>query len=384
LTGTDRRAKLAEVAMKPAVMLWLSASLAWAVPAPAAQAPDVPLAVLEESARRDSNDAEALYHLGVAYAHVGRRDDAKRFLFAAVRTDPQFAPGYAALSQLYPRSLPGVLTRPGSDSSDVLSHRAFQINPFLEVTRPSQFDLPMYWRGTLQLALRHFHDGKDTAAFDEFGFVIQRDVRWRHAVTAPPVALWYHMLTAIRLGRSEAAIRDGETMLDAALRAERAEATNHATRMVEDLQYVLANLHHAAGHTADAERLYRLVVERDLGMYMAHARLAQMYGDLGRWDDAINEREMAIAANPDDPSLVYDLGQTLATAGHLAEAETVLRRAIAGNPRESRAAYALGVVDASLGRTADARAAFTSFLALAPGRYRSLVADVNQRLAALP
>jgi tetratricopeptide (TPR) repeat protein len=378
--------------MKPAALLWLSASLLWVVPARATQGPDAPLALLEASARRDSNDAEALYRLGVAYAQTGRRDDAKRLLLAAVRTDPQFAPGYAALSQLYPRSLPEAVAGPRSrflparsraDSADRLSHRAFQINPFLEVARPTPFDLPMYWRGTLQLALRHYHDGKDAAAFDEFGSVIQRSVRWRHAATAPLVALWYHMLAAIRLGRSEDAIRDGETMLEGALRAEQAAATDHTTRMVEDLQYVLANLHQAAGHTADAERLYRLVVERDLGMYMAHARLAQVYGDLGRWDDAIEERESAIAANPDDPSLLFDLGRTLADAGRLAEADTALQQAERANPREFRAVYALGIVEAGLGHSPDARAAFERFLSLAPSRYEALIADARRRLAAL-
>ena len=91
----------------------------------------------------------------------------------------------------------------------------------------------------------------------------------------------------------------------------------------------------------------------------------------------------AIDAYPDDPSLTFDLGTTLADAGHDSEAERVLRDASQANPRETRAAYILGLVETRLGNVEAARAAFNRFLALAPRRYGSMRDDAQQRLASL-
>jgi Flp pilus assembly protein TadD len=129
--------------------------------------------------------------------------------------------------------------------------------------------------------------------------------------------------------------------------------------------------------------LYELVSQNDLSFYMAHVRLAEIYQAQGQWDHAILERHRAIDANPDDPSLVFDLGVTLADAGHDSEAESALQQASQANPRETRATYTLGVVESRLGRAEDARAAFKQFLALAPSRYMSMRDDAAERLASL-
>jgi tetratricopeptide (TPR) repeat protein len=242
----------------------------------------------------------------------------------------------------------------------------------------------MYWRGSLQQALRHYHDGKFAVALQEFGSVIERTQKPDHPEAVPMVALWYHILTAIQLERYDDAIRDGEMMLDAVLRLDTTGTSVRGERLAGDIQYVLANLQFAGGHAAEAERLYRLVVEGDLGWYMAHAKLAQLYEGQGRWDEAIQERRSAVDANPDDPSLALELGRTLASAGRLPEADSVLQRAVATNPRQTEAIYSLGMVASRLGRSTEARAAFTRFLELAPSRYTALVSDAKARLAALP
>jgi len=390
--------------MKPVVVLWLSTLVALAAPARAMQGPDQPLAVVEQAARRDSNDAEALYALGVAYARVGRDADAKRMFLETVRVDPQHALGYVALSGYYHSSLIIVSdpTRPGhlrvlpsskTDSAGIFLGRVFQLNPFIEIHHPGINELPGYWRGTLQQALRHFHEGKLPQALEEFGTVIQRTEEPGHPEKIPPIALRYHMLTALRIARFDDAIRDGQLLLDVALRLAQITDTAHGALqalqevsggLVNENRYVLAEVYRAAGNGPEAERLYLQLLERDLSYYMAHARLAAIYEAERRWAEAISERRRAEDANPEDASLVFDLGVTLANAGLLAEADSTLRRAEAANTREVRAAYVLGVVNAGLGRPAVAREAFNTFLSLAPSRYTEMIADARQRLAALP
>ena len=87
--------------------------------------------------------------------------------------------------------------------------------------------------------------------------------------------------------------------------------------------------------------------------------------------------------NPDDPSLLLDLGVVLREAGNLSESESVLIQAQQANPRDSRASYHLGLTLQEAGKAADARIAFTRFLELAPSRYDRQRADVQQRLLAL-
>jgi len=393
LTATVPGAKLALMSK-----LGLFVALVLCVPpAPTAAALQSPAAEsleqLEAAAKADSNDAELLYRLGVAYARAGRKEEAKQTFTATVRVDPQFALGYVALAQFYQppvavvvspgRGLLVIPRRGSSDSSSLLLRRAFQINPFIEHHQPGVVELPMYWRGTLQQALRHYHDGKLPVALEEFGSVIERTQKPDHPEAVPPVALWYHILTAIQLQRYDDAIRDGEIMLDAALRLDTTGTSTRAERLAGDIQYLLANLQFAGGHTAEAERLYRLVVEGDLGWYMAHAKLAQLYESQGRLDEAVGERRSAVDANPDDPSLVLDLGRTLVSAGRLPEADSVLERAVVANPRQTEALYSLGIVASRLGRSVEARAVLTRFLELAPSRYTEMIRSAKAQLAAL-
>jgi len=390
--------------VKPTVVLWLSTSLALTAPARATQGTDTPLALVETAARRDSNDAEALYALGVAYARAGRDADAKRMFLETVRVDPQHALGYVALAEYYHRPLlivsdpnrPGLLRivpSSNTDSAGIFLSRVFQLNPFVETHHPGVSELPAYWAGTLQQGLRHFHEGKLPQALEEFGTVIQRTSVPEHPEKIPPIALRYHMLTALRIARFDDAIRDGQLMLDVALRLAQITDTAHGALqglqglsggLVNEVRYILAEVYRAAGNGPEAERLYIQLLESDLSYYMAHARLAAIYEAERRWAEAVSERRRAVDANPEDPSLVFDLGATLANAGLLPEADSTLRRAAAANPRDVRATYALGIVDAGLGRPVEAREAFNTFLSLAPSRYSAMIADARQRLAALP
>jgi Flp pilus assembly protein TadD len=268
------------------------------------------------------------------------------------------------------------------DSATLLFRRAFQINPFIEIHAPQVYELPVFWRGTLQLGLRHYHDGDFARALEDFGSVIRRTQKAGHPEATPPVALWYHILSAAQLGRYDDAISDGQVLLDAAQRSDE-KGQVAGNRRAGDIEYMLADLHRAAGHASEARDLYELVSQNDLSFYMAHVRLAEIYQAQGQWDHAILERHRAIDANPDDPSLVFDLGVTLADAGHDSEAESALQQASQANPRETRATYTLGVVESRLGRAEDARAAFKQFLALAPSRYMSMRDDAAERLASL-
>jgi len=59
----------------------------------------------------------------------------------------------------------------------------------------------------------------------------------------------------------------------------------------------------------EAIDLYREVLTNDHCLYMAHVRLAEIYETAQMLPQAINSRRNAVNANPDDESLLLDLGR---------------------------------------------------------------------------
>jgi tetratricopeptide (TPR) repeat protein len=161
------------------------------------------------------------------------------------------------------------------------------------------------------------------------------------------------------------------------------DSTLHVPLRTNEVRYLLAVMKERAGQTNEAIRLYRETLENDAGLYMAHVRLAGIYEGHGMWDQAIAERQHAVDANPDDASLVLDLGVTQAKAGRGPDAAKNLQQAMEANPRDVRAAYYLGVLSQQLDRKTDARTALTSFLSAAPSRFQRQIEDARQRLSAL-
>jgi tetratricopeptide (TPR) repeat protein len=179
-------------------------------------------------------------------------------------------------------------------------------------------------------------------------------------------------------------IDDFQFLLARSLKAEQADTLLPFQLGTNDYRYVLAVLHQLWGKPADAMRLFQESIASDLGLYMAHVRLAQMYREFKMWDKAIEEARRAIETNPDDATAVLELGVILAEAGRAPEAEETLGRAAAANPRDPRPIYHLGIVRQQLAKQGEAREALTRFVAMAPpARYERQIADAKQRLAAL-
>jgi len=176
---------------------------------------------------------------------------------------------------------------------------------------------------------------------------------------------------------------DFQTLLARSQKEEQKDSLIRFPLNTNDYRYTLAILEMRASRPADAMNMLKETLANDLGLFMAHVRLADLYEQYQMWSEAVTERRRAVEANPDDAALERDLGTTLLHAGRSAEAETVLHQAMDANPRDPGAPYVLGMVEQQLNKTADARAALTRFLALAPSK-DSRIADAKDRLAKLP
>lgn len=361
---------------------------------------------LERAARADSNDALAQYNLAIGYWSKKRYDQAERALRLATRLDPKFAEAYLALSYLpfarRPRLWDEVVDEqvpekwtPAVEESDRLYRRAFLVNPLVDlriagaVTPPR--DPAFVFNDELRKAYDRLFGGFEeflAGRYDGAYHRIQRliyDQNWdRHPDRIPSFVLWYHGLAAAHVERFDEAMESFGLLLDRSLDVERKDSLLHVPLQTNEYRYLMAVLHHEAGRLDEATSLFREALEHDLGLYMAHVRLAQIHETTGDLEEAVAERRRAIAAHPDDPSLLFDLGLTLVKQRRLDEGARALAKASEMNPRDARPLYVLALVQIELGRTSKARVSLERFLELAPSRYGGQITDAKIRLAALP
>ena len=351
---------------------------------------------LEATAQRDSNDPFAHYNLALGYWSKKHYDDAERELKTSVLIEPRLAEAWLALgalpyarrSQLREETMRGKVpqewTGPLRDSQRLM-RRAFVIDPLVDLmllgaTEPSQGPMLLKFRGVIILAVVNPYAAFEHGHYSEAYQNLDGWVRGRPRESVPSLMLWYHGLAAAHIELFGPAIFDMETLLQ---RAQQREQTDSFTVpfQTNDYRYVLATFKERVGDLPEAVRLYRDALESDLGLYMAHVHLAEIYASTQQWDSALTESREAILTNPDDPSSLLTHGILLTRAGQLAAAEDTLRRAMEANPRDARVPYFLGLAQLALHKTDDARVTLQRFMAIAPSRYQPQVREVQDSLA---
>jgi tetratricopeptide (TPR) repeat protein len=362
----------------------------------------VNLDTLVAAAARDSLDPVAQYEVGIGYWTAERYDQADSALRRAIRIEPRTAAAYLALSFL-PYARPqaardrsarrGVPSprSPVLDEADRFYRRAFMIDPMVDLKVFGLLLPPMFFgsanrvtRGFLD-GIQGFFAGQYELAFSGFDVVFNSVPEKDRETRLPSGLLWYHGLAAAHVDRYGIATRDFGILLRRATEAEKTDSLQHfASLRPNEIRYILAALEQEAGQRDSALAHFEEVATADLGQYMAHVHMADIYEFRQQWDPAIEERRRAVASDPDDSSVQYELGLTLARSHHYAEARDALAEAARLNPLNVRIPYVLGKVQVLLHETAEARATFTRFVAMAPGRFHDQVVEAQQQLATLP
>ena len=386
--------------------LLVALGLAGAAPPLPGQARTPSLAELEAAARSDSLDATAWYELSVGYYRARRADDEERALRRAIAIDPRYAPAYLSLSYL-PFQRRSKLWREvqkskvppewvaAVDESRRLVLQAFLIDPLVDLrvlgAEPLTEEMMVvrdYGTVTtnylLILGISAFGYARYELSHGALELWVSRAHAGKPRDSLPDFLFWYRGLAAAHLKSYRRAIADFQTLLARAQQRELTDSLIQIPLQTNDYRYVLAVLHDAAAKPADAINLYKETLASDLGHYMAHVRLAQIYRRVKMWDEAITEARRALETNPDDATAHLELGVILAEAGRAAEALPVLLQARAANPQDVRSLYHIALAHAQVADSAAARQALDQFVVLAPRRYETLVNDAKQRLANLP
>jgi tetratricopeptide (TPR) repeat protein len=362
--------------------------------------PGVTIRSLELTAARDSNDPTALYDLALGYWSKKRWDDVERTLDAALSIEPRNAPALMALAHLPFARRPKLWEeedegnvppewQPALIRRDRLVRLAFLVDPLVDLQivgaiAPNESSLLRGSSGatlaqTASVGLATFRNGQYDQAyawFDRFARLLGDGT---DSARVPGFVYYYRGLAAAHLNDYPTAIHDFRLLYTI---KQGDDIGNFGIDPVLDT-YILAWLEGHQGALDSAVTFYQEALSLDLGLWMAHVQLARIHDDRGEWTDALSERRLAVESDPDDPSLLLDLGITLVKSGRAEEALATLRQSEAKLPRNFRVAYFEGLASQQLGQTDLAREAFRRFLAIVPSRYASEIEEVRGRLREL-
>jgi protein O-GlcNAc transferase len=124
--------------------------------------------------------------------------------------------------------------------------------------------------------------------------------------------------------------------------------------------------HHRAGRLAEAEAVYRRILQENPRCAEALHLLGVLASQVGRGEAAAELIRQALAIRPNFPEALNNLGKILRDLGRLEEAIGACRAAIEANPRGAEAYSNLGVALQEKGLAEEAIAAHRQALALRP------------------
>ncbi len=362
---------------------------------------------VEAWAREDTNDSQRQYALALRHWKEHHWKQADSLLRLAVQLEPRYADAYLALAILPFARRPSLAKenlqdrvpaswKPIVEEADGFYRRAFRTDPMVnlhimgvanEIEEPQVRDYTTSAWLDYQRYIAWYVDiglGRYRLAHERLQKLAQREFNEaKHPEEVPGWILWYRGLAAAHSAQYGYAIADFRALLDRTIKKAQRDEIVHVPLEDNEYRFMLASLHHMAGHTDSAVALYQQSLEHDLGLVMAHSYLANIYERVGRTADAMLERQRAAEVSSDDPTALFDLAASFFNGGQLVEADEPLRRAIKLNARYSPSYYLLGRVTEELGLPDEAREHYTRFLALAPLRSEELRADAQQRLAKL-
>jgi tetratricopeptide (TPR) repeat protein len=396
----------------------LGVLLAGVLVAPAAaQRPpaEPPIDSLLGWARRDSLDARAAFDLGMGYWSRGKHDQADTAFRRALVLSPHYAQPRLALALLPfgrgDRYLTDLEHRVSPDSmlgliraSARFYREAYVLDPLVDprilrylgvdalVPRRNAFEVANglvfsmgvpWWESRAKRGVRHLVEGRYEEAFTTLDEVLHSRQMQQGAVL-PDLFIWYYGLAAAHAthyDRAAAAFRE------LAQRAHRRQSNDPEWVIPSakaDYLFLYAAMSEQSGSLGVAILAFEESLTADLGMYQAHARLADIHETRGDIDKAVTERERAVDTSPETGKLRLDLGVTLLQAGRGEAAESTFVVAAQMLPYDAGAQQFLATVALQNGHAAVARPALERFVLVAPARYAEQVAEARRRLAEMP
>lgn len=130
---------------------------------------------------------------------------------------------------------------------------------------------------------------------------------------------------------------------------------------------------HQAGGFAEAESLYRMILDKDATNAQVLSMLGMLHMQRGDWEEGVRLLKRSLAINPAQPDTLNNLGYALQTLESYDDALASYDKAIALYPGHVSAYYNRGIALQNLQRYQDAVASFQKAISLRPNHADSHV-----------
>jgi len=154
------------------------------------------------------------------------------------------------------------------------------------------------------------------------------------------------------------------------------------------INYKNADFYYMRGHVNlrqnkldEAKADFERCLVEDLGFYVAHSQLSNIYQKQKKYREALTEIDAAIFVEPNDPQLHYNKGVFLATIGKPVEATEAYIQSVELNKYHFKAIYNLAYTYEKLGKTEEAKKYYRMFTENAPISQQKMIDDIKQKLA---
>ncbi len=316
--------------------------------------------------------AEFHYHFGLAWAHLGKTDEAERHFRRALATSPDLVEGYNGLGN--------VLKEQGrADEAAQCYRRALELCPTSAVAHHN-LGVLLQEQGKLDEAIAHYRqaaqlDPVDGAMRCSLANGLRAANRFAEAIAAyeAAIALAPNLIEPY-VGLGGALEEAGKP--DAAAKLYEDVLTRHADS--PELYVRLGDVYRCLARPRDAERAYRSALRAGPEHAPALYRLGQVMEDAGALSEAEALYGRMLELRPDVANAHLNLAQVLEDRGRILEAERAVRRALALEPGLAPAHLALGNILKDQGRHAEAGEAYRAAL-----RLRKECAEAYTSLASL-
>jgi tetratricopeptide (TPR) repeat protein len=358
---------------------------------------------------RDSNSAAAYYYHGMQVLAKHPAEAADAFYWAS-RLEPEWADAiYARRVAILMRDENAlseyVMTGRRNNEqrrADSLQYRALLLDPFLY----RKLDKEMLDRGINAYLRRRDRDEGGTGTMPVF--LRPSDF----AMDNPRLAGWIAYSEgkfADALGYFDAALKRSPKSYD--IHSDRADvlylvaqydSTLHALdamlgemRKVEQkkllafydskafVEYQTGKVHLARGDLTQAREAFGRALTEDLSFYMAHAALSGVALAQHDTATAIQEYDLAVQLNGDDPGLRYEYGAMLFVTAKYDAAAEQFRKAIDLDPDYAKPYFPLAYIHDGNGRDAEALQYYDGYVSRAPQTDGARLDQARTRLAEL-
>jgi tetratricopeptide (TPR) repeat protein len=220
-----------------------------------------------------------------------------------------------------------------------------------------------------------FRTGNYEKAIERFDYVIEE---W------PEYRLPYFLrgVSQAQLQKYEKAIKDFRFLIDK-LEEYNKEKVIPIYLNPAELYYLIAFAYLKQENLDKAEETFKKVIMENMGFYMAHYQLSNIWKKRKNYAEALKELDATIIAKPDDPIFHFSRGVCLTTMDRNWEAMQEFMKAISLNPNYPKSYYTLAVVLESIKNNEAAVENYQNFIERAPKQLNTFIEKAKKRIDSL-